>query len=53
MKGYISEEVQEFGKDVSQVVTSPETRWLFTVVKVRKMQGNRLNNFHSVVMKLL
>ena len=53
MKYYITESVQEFGDDVSQVMTSLVARWLFTVVKVRELQGKRLNTFHSVVMKLL
>ena len=53
MKEYITEAVQEFGEDFSQVVTSPVARWLFKVVKVREPQCNRLDTFHTVFMKLI
>ena len=53
MMEYITEAVQEFGEDVSHVVTSPTTRWMSTVEKVRESHIDRLNTFHSVVMKLL
>ena len=35
------------------MVTPLESRWLFIVVKVRKIQDKRLGNFHSVFMKLI
>ena len=52
-KEYILEAIKEFGKDVLQILFSPSERWLFTVGKVRKMQGRRLDKFYSVFMKLL
>ena len=53
MKEYIIEAVQDFGGYVLQVVNPPSSRWLFTVGKVRELQGKRLDTFHSVVMKIL
>ena len=53
MKEYITESVQEFGEDFYRLVTSPAAGWIFTVGKVRELQGKRLDTIHSVVMKLL
>ena len=53
MKEYIKEAVQEFRNDISQVVMSPVSRCMLTVVKVRKLQFKRLDTFHYDVMKLL
>ena len=35
------------------MLTSLATRWLFTVGKVRGLQGRRIETFHSVVIKVL
>ena len=53
MKEYIPKDVQEFGDDVLQMVTSPSARCLFAVGKVRELQGRRLDTFHYVVMQFL
>ena len=53
IKGYITEAAQELGEDVSQLVMSLAERCHFAVGKVGGLQGKRLNDFHSVVMKLL
>ena len=53
IKEYIIEAVQEFGKYVSQAVTSPSERWIFKVGRVRELQGKRIDNLHFSPMKLL
>ena len=35
MEEYITEELQDFREDVSQVVTSPAARWLLALGKFR------------------
>ena len=40
-------------EDVSEVVTSLASRWLFTVGKVGELQGKRLYTFHSFFYKLI
>lgn len=54
MRDYILEAIEDFGEDVSKVVSSPAARWLFTVnKKARKLSGKRLEKFCSIVAKLL
>ena len=54
MKDYILEVTEDFGEDISKVVASPATRWLFTTdEKARKLKGDRFDLFCSLVAKLL
>ena len=47
MKAYSMESAEEFGEDVSKVVISPGTRWLFTFGKARLLKEDRLDNFFA------
>ena len=54
MREYILESIEEFGEEISTVVSSPGARWLFSRnEKARKLDGRRKERFISVVMKLL
>lgn len=53
MKAYIKEGIEEFGEDVTNVVTSPGAIWLFTMGKARLLKEDRLDKFCSISAKLL
>ena len=53
MRDYIQEVVDDFGEDVSQMVSTPATRWLFVVSDARKLKGERVETFSLLVLKLL
>ena len=53
MKKCILEAIQDFGEDVSHIVTFQAEIWMSTVVKGMELQGKRLDMFHYLVMELL
>ena len=53
MKAYIKEAAEEFGEDMTKVVMSPGSRWLFTVGKEMLLKKDRLDKFCLIVEKLL
>ena len=52
-KDYIQEVVDDFGEDVSQMELTPAARWLFAVSDDRKLKGEQVETFSSLVAKLL
>ena len=53
MRDYIQEVVDDFGEDVSQTVSTPAAHWLFAVSDARKLKGELIDAFRSLVAKLL
>ena len=53
MRDYIQEVVNDFGEDVSQMVSTPAARWLFAVSNARKLKWERVEMFSLLVAKLL
>ena len=53
MRDYIQEVVDDFGEDVLQTVSTPAAHWLFAVSDARKLKGERIDAFSSLIAKLL
>lgn len=53
MREYLLEAIEQFGEDVSTVVSSPGANWLFLTSDARKLTGDKKDTFVSLVAKLL
>ena len=52
MQDYISEDIEEFGEDVSTLVSSSVVKWIFSICKSSPLTKEKQDIYLSMVAKL-